>query len=95
MQEKYDIVYSKTLDFVIYSCYGMEHLKYDCMRIAICLENMRIDWNVADYGIENNKKTKQWRNPQLGDDIKRIRTDIELFYIEHIKEKMFKFKLIV
>lgn len=52
LQEKYDIVYSKTPDFVIYSCYGMEHLKYDCMRIAICLENMRIDWNVADYGIE-------------------------------------------
>lgn len=45
--------------------------------------------------IENNKKIKQWRNPQLGDDIKRIRTNIELFYIEHIKEKMFKFKLIV
>lgn len=52
LQKKYDIVYSKTPDFVIYSCYGMEHLKYDCMRIAICLENMRIDWNVADYGIE-------------------------------------------
>lgn len=24
LQEKYDIVYSKTPDFVIYSCYGME-----------------------------------------------------------------------
>lgn len=43
----------------------------------------------------NNKKIKQWKNPQLGDNIKRIKVDIELFYIEYIKEKMFDFKLIV
>lgn len=45
--------------------------------------------------VENNKKIKQWKNPQLGDDIKRLKSEIELFYVEHIKEKMFYFKLII
>lgn len=45
--------------------------------------------------IENNRKIKQWKNPQLGDNIKRIKEEVEIFYRKYIKEKMFNFKLIV
>lgn len=52
LSQKYDIVFSDEPDYVFYSWCGYEHLKYDCVRIAYMGENIRIDWNVADYGIE-------------------------------------------
>lgn len=38
-------------DFVFYSVFGYEHLKYDCVRIFWTGENLQPDFNVCDYAI--------------------------------------------
>ena len=52
LSKKYDIEYSDNPDFIIYSAFGHEHLKYDCVRIFFTAENIRTDWDIADYGID-------------------------------------------
>ena len=52
LQKKYDIVYSDKPDFIIYGPFGYEHLKYDCVRIFQTGENIRPDYNIADYSID-------------------------------------------
>ncbi|NNF04884.1 MAG: glycosyltransferase [Rhodothermales bacterium] len=36
-------------DFLIYSCFGREHLRYDCVRIFYTGENRRPDFKSCDY----------------------------------------------
>src|SRR5690606_9454891 len=38
-------------DYLIYSCYGNDFLKYDCVRIYYTGENLRPDFNLCDYAI--------------------------------------------
>lgn len=38
-------------DFLFYSVFGHEHLKYDCVRIFWTGENIQPDFNVCDYAI--------------------------------------------
>lgn len=38
-------------DFLIYSCYGNDFLKYNCVRIFYTGENLRPDFNLCDYAI--------------------------------------------
>ncbi len=38
-------------DFIFYSVFGTEHLKYDCVRIFYTGENLRADFNFCDYAI--------------------------------------------
>ncbi len=38
-------------DFLIYSCYGIDFLKYNCVRIFYTGENLRPDFNLCDYAI--------------------------------------------
>ncbi|WP_395002542.1 glycosyltransferase family 10 domain-containing protein [uncultured Helicobacter sp.] len=52
LSRKYDVRYSKNPDFLIYGTFGYEHLQYDCVRIFFTGENLRTNWNVADYGID-------------------------------------------
>ncbi|WP_237416386.1 glycosyltransferase family 10 domain-containing protein [Helicobacter saguini] len=52
LQEKFDIEYSSNPDFIIYSQEGFKHLNYDCVRIFYTGENIRADFNVADYAID-------------------------------------------
>lgn len=52
LQEKFNVIYSKEPDFIIYGPGGYEHLKYDCVRIFSTGENMRPDYNVADYSMD-------------------------------------------
>ena len=54
LQKRYNVIYSDKPDFIIYSAFGHEHLKYDCVRIFYSVENERTDWNIADYGITND-----------------------------------------
>ena len=42
---------NETPDYVIYSCFGHEFLKYDCVRIFHTSENIRPDFNLCDYAI--------------------------------------------
>lgn len=38
-------------EYLIYSCYGYNHLKYECVKIFYTAENIRPDFNLCDYAI--------------------------------------------
>lgn len=50
----YNFVYDAKPDFLLYSVFGSEHLKYQhpCIKIFYTGENVRTDWNLCDYGID-------------------------------------------
>ncbi|PAF43767.1 hypothetical protein BKH45_00425 [Helicobacter sp. 11S03491-1] len=54
LSEKYHIVESQDPDYVLYSVFGYEHAKYDCIRIFFTGENICPDFNICDYGIGFN-----------------------------------------
>lgn len=35
LRKKYDVTYSDTPDFIFFSVFGQEHLKYDCVRFFL------------------------------------------------------------
>lgn len=51
LSQQYDIQLTDDPDFIIYSCYGREYLKYDCIRIFYSAENIRPDFTGCDYAI--------------------------------------------
>lgn len=52
LREKYNVVFSDQPDYLFYSCFGYDHLKYsDCIRICYLGENLAPDFNVCDYAI--------------------------------------------
>jgi len=51
LSEMYDVVLSDTPDYVFFSVFGNEHLKYDCVKIFYTGENQSPDFNVCDYAI--------------------------------------------
>ncbi|EOI4125523.1 TPA: glycosyltransferase family 10 [Campylobacter jejuni] len=53
LQSRYKIIFSENPDYLIFSCFGKEHLKYDnCIKIFYCGENERADYNLTDYSID-------------------------------------------
>lgn len=50
---EYEIVLDKeNPDYLFYSCFGMDHLKYDnCIKIFWCGENVVPDLNLCDYSV--------------------------------------------
>ena len=51
LRKKYDVVFSDDPDYLFYSCFGHEHLSYDCIRIFYTGECVTPDFNVCDYAI--------------------------------------------
>lgn len=51
LQEYYHVVQCDDPDYVIYSGFGYEHLKYDCIRIFFTGECQTPDFNECDYAI--------------------------------------------
>lgn len=52
LKEKFgDVEESDTPDFLFYSVFGYEHLKYDCVKICWLGENLQPDFNICDYAI--------------------------------------------
>ena len=49
--EHYNVVLSKDPDYIIYSVFGNEYFKHDCIRIFYTAENIRPDFNLCDYAI--------------------------------------------
>ncbi|RKS50617.1 glycosyl transferase family 10 (putative fucosyltransferase) [Gillisia mitskevichiae] len=68
---------SKDPDYLIYSCYGNDFLKYNCIRIFITGENLVPDFNLCDYGIGFN-------HLQFGD--RYLRYPNFAFYEDQFKE---------
>lgn len=50
-EEFQDVQESDEPDFLFYSVFGYEHLKYDCVRICWTGENIQPDFNICDYAI--------------------------------------------
>ncbi len=48
---RYRIEFSDNPDYIVYSCFGKEHLNYDCVRIFFTGEELCPDFNICDYGI--------------------------------------------
>lgn len=51
LAKKYIILFDDNPDYLIYSCFGTNYLKYDCLRIFISNEAVYPDFNVADYSV--------------------------------------------
>ncbi len=51
LRERYDVVFSDQPDFLIYGCFGFEHVDYDCVKIYHTGENIPPDFNFCDYAI--------------------------------------------
>lgn len=51
LKEKYDVVISDDPDYVFYSTFGFEHLKYDCVRVFFTGECVVPNFNICDYAI--------------------------------------------
>lgn len=52
LSKKYKIILDKdNPDYLIYSCYGFDYLRYDCIKIFYTAENIRPDFNLCDYAI--------------------------------------------
>lgn len=51
LRKKYDIIYSDEPDFILCGPFGHKHFDYDCIKIFFTGENIRIDWNLMDYGM--------------------------------------------
>lgn len=51
LSEKYHVVFSDDPDYIIYSCFGYEHLKYNCIRIFYTGECITPNFNECDYAI--------------------------------------------
>lgn len=51
LKQKYEVEISNNPDYIIYSGFGYEHLKYDCIRIFFTGECQTPDFNECDYAI--------------------------------------------
>ncbi|WP_371373421.1 glycosyltransferase family 10 domain-containing protein [Sporomusa aerivorans] len=51
LKKHYNVILSDNPDYIIYSVFGHEYLKYDCVRIFYTSENIRPDFNLCDYAI--------------------------------------------
>lgn len=51
LSEKFDIEISENPDFLIYSVFGNNHLKYNCKKIFFTGENIRPDLTYCNYSI--------------------------------------------
>lgn len=67
LSEKFDLQISDNPNILFYSCFGKEHLKYNCIRIFYSSENWRPNFNQCDYAIsfdylktDRNLRTPIW-----------------------------------
>jgi hypothetical protein len=51
LKQRYEVIISETPDYIIYSGFGYDHLKYDCIRIFFTGECLTPDFNECDYAI--------------------------------------------
>jgi hypothetical protein len=65
LSQSYDLVLCDDPDILIYSCYGTEYLKYDCIKVFFTAENLRPDFTGCDYAIsfDYNNDPRHFRLP--------------------------------
>ena len=56
LRQRYELDFCEEPDYLFYSCFGTEHLRYSqCIKICILWENLTPDFNLCDYGIAFDK----------------------------------------
>jgi len=65
LSKQFEVEITDMPDFLIYSCYGQAHLRYNCYRIFYCGENLRINWNACDFafGFDYIYEARYYRLP--------------------------------
>jgi len=65
IRQRYDIEWSDQPDFVIYSVFGFDYLRYSCIRIFYTGENVRPDFRDCDYAFsfDYSERPEQYRLP--------------------------------
>ncbi|MBQ6067393.1 MAG: glycosyltransferase [Clostridia bacterium] len=51
LKKHYQVEFSDQPDYLFFSCFGDEHLKYDCVKIFWTGEDLTPDFNLCDYAI--------------------------------------------
>lgn len=51
LKERYDVILSESPDYLFFSVFGFDNLKYDCVKIMYVGENMTPDFNICDYAM--------------------------------------------
>ena len=51
LKDRYEVIISDEPDYIIYSCFGYDHLSYNCVRIFYTGECYTPDFNECDYAI--------------------------------------------
>ncbi len=64
LSTEFNLIYSEEdPGYIIYSNYGLEHLKYNCVKIFVSYENERPNFNICDFAVTsdycNNKNHYQ------------------------------------
>lgn len=75
LRERYDVEVSEQPQYLIYSVFGLEHLKYDCIRIFYTGENVIPNFNECDYAFGFDRLS-------FGDRYRRI----PIFLLWHFKD---------
>jgi hypothetical protein len=65
LSQQYEVEISDDPDFLFYSCYGNDYLKYKCIRIFFSAENMRPDFSGCDFAMtfDYNEDLRHYRLP--------------------------------
>lgn len=65
LSSRYQVELCDDPDILIYSCYGVEYLKYNCVKIFYTAENIRPDFTGCDYAIsfDYNRDPRHYRLP--------------------------------
>ena len=63
--QKYSVTIDENPDFLFYSCFGEEYLKFDCIRIFYSGENIRPNFMACDFAFsfDYNKRKNHFRLP--------------------------------
>ena len=80
----YEVVYSDEPEYILYSVYGDEHVKYDCVRIFYSGENTRPNFADADYVIDMTFIEYLDRHLRLPLAFWEYKKDVELAEKKHI-----------
>lgn len=57
LKQHYKVVFSDEPEYLFYTVFSDEHLKYDCVKIFVSGENLAPDFNLCDYALSSEKLT--------------------------------------
>lgn len=68
LSTRYNVILDEDPDYLFYSCFGKEYLKYKCIRIYYSAENLRPDFTGCDYALtfDFNNRQNHFRFPLYG-----------------------------